>query len=148
MHHGMLFNFANVLIFLVVGLGFVFVSLTLGKLLRPHVPTVEKLATYECGELPTQDAWFNFNNRFYIIALLFLIFDVEIAFMFPIGAVFKQWIHEGAGGLALAEIGSFVFILILGLVYAWVKGDLDWVKKLKIEGSVSPSDIVTKASKI
>lgn len=144
----MLFNFANVLIFLVVGLGFVFVSLTLGKLVRPHVPTVEKLATYECGELPTQDAWFNFNNRFYIIALLFLIFDVEIAFMFPIAAVFKQWIHAGSGGLALAEVGTFVFILILGLVYAWVKGDLDWVKKLKMEGNVSPSEIVTKASKI
>ena len=144
----MLFNFSNVLIFLVVGLGFVFVSLTLGKLVRPHVPTAEKLATYECGELPTQDAWFNFNNRFYVIALLFLIFDVEIAFKFPIGAVFKQWIREGSGGLALAEVGTFVLILGVGLIYAWVKGDLDWVKKLEIEGKVSPADIVTKASKI
>jgi NADH-quinone oxidoreductase subunit A len=144
----MLFSFGNVLVFLLVGIGFVFMSLLIGHLVRPKVPTQEKLATYECGELPTGGAWVNFNIRFYIIALLFIIFDVEIAFMFPVGVVFRQWIKDGAGVLALAEIAVFVLILMLGLVYAWVKGDLEWVKKVSLEERVAGSEVVPKASKI
>ncbi len=126
-------NLSNVLIFLAVGFGFVLVSLTLGKLVRPSVPTTEKLMTYECGEVPTGPAWINFNMRFYLIALLFIIFDVEIAFMYPVGAVFSEWVAQGDGWLALAEIGVFIGILLLGLVYVWVHGDLDWVRKLLSE---------------
>lgn len=144
----MLFNFANVLIFLLVGVGFVFVSLTLGYFIRPKAPFPEKLATYECGELPTGPAWVNFNIRFYILALLFIIFDVEIAFMFPIGVVFKQWVKDGSGLVALAEIGTFVLILLLGLVYAWVKGDLEWVKKFPIEERNIGTEIMGRASKV
>ena len=144
----MLFNFANVLIFLAVGIGFVFVSLTIGHLVRPKVPNDEKLATYECGEIVTENAWVNFNIRFYIIALLFIIFDVEIAFMFPVATVFRQWIKDGAGVLALAEIGAFVLILLLGLVYAWVKGDLEWVKKVAMEEKMQGTKVVPKASQI
>lgn len=144
----MLFNFANVLIFLLVAVGFVFVSLTLGYFLRPKVPFAEKLATYECGELPTGPAWINFNLRFYILALLFIIFDVEIAFMFPIGAVFKQWIQDGSGLLALAEIAVFVLILLLGLVYAWVKGDLEWMKKVTSEDRNIGTDVMSQSSRI
>jgi NADH-quinone oxidoreductase subunit A len=144
----MLFSFGNILIFLIVGLGFVFASLMIGYLVRPKVPTPEKLTTYECGEIPTENAWFNFNIRFYIMALLFIIFDVEIAFMFPVGVVFRQWIKDGSGVLALAEIGIFVLILILGLVYTWVKGDLEWVKKFAIEDKSRGTEIVPKASKV
>ncbi len=144
----MLFNFANVLIFLLVAAGFVAVSLALGYFLRPKVPFPEKLATYECGELPTGPAWINFNIRFYILALLFIIFDVEIAFMFPVGAVFKQWVKDGAGLLALAEIGVFVGILLLGLIYAWIKGDLDWAKQLGEEEKTAGTGVVSRASKI
>jgi NADH-quinone oxidoreductase subunit A len=143
----MLFNFANVLIFLLVACGFVFVSLTLGHFLRPKVPFPEKLSTYECGELPTENAWVNFNMRFYLLALLFIIFDVEIAFMFPVGAVFKKWIEAGAGRIALLEILVFVGILLLGLVYAWVKGDLEWVKKVEAEDK-GIGQIVPRSSRI
>lgn len=144
----MLFNFGNVLIFFLVAMGFVFASLTLSFFLRPKVPNQAKLATYECGELPVTGAWMNFNIRFYVIALLFIIFDVEMAFMFPIGVVFKQWIKDGAGLLALAEVGVFVLILMLGLVYAWVKGDLEWVKKISFTDENQGSQIVPKASHI
>lgn len=150
----MLFNFANVLIFLLVAVGFVTVSLALGYFLRPKVPFPEKLATYECGELPTEPAWINFNIRFYILALLFIIFDVEIAFMFPVGAVFKQWVKDGAGLLALAEIGVFVGILLLGLIYAWIKGDLEWAKQLGPDEKdekgekTAGTGVVSRASKI
>ena len=144
----MLFNFSNVLLFLIVGIGFVFASLLIGYLVRPKVPSAEKLASYECGEIVKGDAWVNFNIRFYILALLFIIFDVEIAFMFPVGVVFRQWIKDGFGILALAEIGAFVLILMLGLVWAWVKGDLDWAKQVVIGEVAQGAEIVSKASKI
>jgi NADH-quinone oxidoreductase subunit A len=144
----MLFNFANVLIFLIVACGFVFASLTLGHFLRPKVPFPEKLTTYECGELPTENAWVNFNMRFYLLALLFIIFDVEIALMFPVGAVFKQWIRDGQGALALIEIAVFVGILLLGLVYAWTKGDLEWIKKVEFEDKNLGTDVMPRSSKV
>jgi NADH-quinone oxidoreductase subunit A len=143
----MLFNFGNVLVFFLVGGGFVFVSLALGKLLRPSVPNQQKLATYECGEIPTEKAWINFNIRFYIFALLFIVFDVEIAFMFPIGTVYKQWIKDGSGLLAFTEIGIFILVLALALVWAWVKKDLEWVKQMTRETKV-PGSEVTRASRI
>jgi len=127
-------NLANILVFFAVGFAFVLVSLAVGKLVRPSVPTAEKLTTYECGEEVVGPAWINFNMRFYLIALLFIIFDVEIAFMFPVGVVFKEWVENGAGWLALAEFGVFAAILLLGLIYVWVNGDLEWVKKLAITG--------------
>jgi len=142
----MLFNFSNVLIFFVVGAGFVFVSLALGKLVRPSVPLPEKLTTYECGELPTEKAWMNFNIRFYILALVFIIFDVEVAFMFPVAVVFRKWIQEGKGALALTEVSLFVLLLLLGFIYAWVKGDLEWVRKIPIE--TTSGNIVSQASSV
>ncbi|MDO8643905.1 MAG: NADH-quinone oxidoreductase subunit A [bacterium] len=129
----MLFNFSNVLVFLVLGVLFVFVSLLLGKLLRPSAPSPEKLTTYECGEVPVGPGWMNFNIRFYMIALLFIIFDVEIAFMFPVGVVFRRWVEQGRGVTALIEISLFTFILLFGLAYVWIKGDLQWIKKLGSE---------------
>lgn len=127
----MLFNYSHVLIFTLVGVGFVFVSLLLNNILSPHVPTLEKLSTYECGELPIGTAWMNFNIRYYVVALVFVVFDVEIAFMFPIAKVFRDLVASGNGaGLALLEIFLFLAILAIGFVYVWVKGDLDWVKKL------------------
>lgn len=126
----MYFQFANVLVFF--GLTFLFVGgmLLLGTLLRPNNPEPLKLTSYECGEPPTGSAWVNFNIRFYIVALIFVIFEVEIAFMFPVATVFKQWVANGQGWYALGEIGLFLGILLVGLIYVWVKGDLDWLKKV------------------
>lgn len=144
----MLFQFSNVLIFLLVGAGFVFISLLLSSIVRPKVPNPRKLASYECGEIPTGDAWTNFNMRFYLLALLFIIFDVEIAFMFPVGAVFREWIAQQKGHLALLEIVTFVLILVMGLVYAWVKGDLEWIKNVEVQNKSEGTEIVPPASQI
>jgi len=113
-------------------LGFVGVNLLIGKLLRPSNPQIRKLSTYECGEPALGSAWVNFNIRFYIVALIFIIFEVEIAFVFPVAAVFRHWIENGQGLFAFVEILVFIGILFLGLIYAWAKGDLEWVKKVKV----------------
>jgi NADH-quinone oxidoreductase subunit A len=121
----MYFDFANVLVYIVISTGFIFGSLTIGRILRPHRPTPEKLTTYECGEEAIGSAWIQFNVRFYIIALIFLIFDVEVAVLFPWARIFRK-----VGLLAFAEILLFVGILVVGFAYVWVKGDLEWLKSL------------------
>ncbi len=104
----------------------------INKILAPHKPNPEKLTSYECGEEPTGGAWLPFNSRFYVIALVFLLFDVEMVFVFPWAIVFGN--HEMNnldhrwGWLALIEMFIFLGILILGLAYVWVKGDLNWIK--------------------
>jgi NADH-quinone oxidoreductase subunit A len=126
----MYFHFANVLVFFAIAVLFVGGMLALGSLLRPDNPEPLKLTTYECGEPPTGNAWVNFNIRFYLVALIFVVFDVEIAFIYPVAAVFKEWVSKGQGLFALAEIGLFLGILFVGLVYVWMKGDLEWLKKI------------------
>ena len=127
----MLFNFANVIVFMVLGAAFVGANLLIGRFLRPSNPQTRKLSPYECGEPATGSAWVNFNVRIYIIALIFIIFEVEIAFIFPVATVFRQWVEKGHGVYALVHVFLFIGILLMGLVYAWKKGDLDWVKKLE-----------------
>lgn len=124
-------GFGTVLLFIVGGFVFVLLSIGFGMLVRPSRPNVEKLTTYECGEDPTDSAWGKFNIRFYIIALIFLLFEVELIFLFPWAVVFGQRelaeATNGAWGwFALAEMAIFVFILALGLVFAWAKGYLEW----------------------
>jgi NADH-quinone oxidoreductase subunit A len=123
--------YASVAAFFLVAIGFILGSLLAGKLLRPDNMYPEKLETYECGEAPVGPAWFNFNPRFYIVALIYIIFDVEIAFIYPVAAVFKRWVDQGSGVFALIEILLFVAILMLGLVYVWAKGDLEWIRSIK-----------------
>ena len=123
------FHFGNVLVFGIIAVGFIFGGLLIGKLIRPDIPDPEKRTIYECGERPIGPAWFRFNPRFYLFALVFVVFDVEVAFMFPVVTVFKQWIAAGHGLVALLEIVAFVVILGAGLVYVWAEGDLAWVKK-------------------
>jgi NADH-quinone oxidoreductase subunit A len=125
------FQFGNVLIFSATAILFVFGSLAAGRLLRPNYPTAEKEMIYECGEKPIGQAWFNFNPRFYLIALVFVIFEVEIAFMYPVASVYRWFVEHGQGLLAFGEIAVFVAILAVGLAYVWAMGDLEWVKGLK-----------------
>ncbi len=120
-------SFAPVLAFLAVGLVFILFNLVMGWVLRPSKPYEEKLKPYECGEEPVGGAWVQFNIRFYVVALIFILFEVEIALTYPIAVVFKSWVEQGLGALALAEIGAFMGILLLGLAYVWRKGDLGWV---------------------
>jgi NADH-quinone oxidoreductase subunit A len=134
------FHFANVLLFSATAILFVFGSLLGGHFLRPNAPSKEKSMIYECGEKPIGQAWFNFNPRFYLIALVFVIFEVEIAFMYPVAAVYKSFIERGQGLLAFGEIFVFVAILAVGLAYVWAMGDLEWVKGLKQEVLASLKD--------
>ena len=123
-------DLATVLMFFLVSIGFVFANLMVGKFFRPDNPYDDKNAIYECGERPIGPAWIQFNPRFYLVALIFLIFDVEIAFVFPIASVYQRKIDDGSGLLAFAELFVFMAILLLGLVYVWVKGDLQWIKTI------------------
>jgi len=131
----MYFQFANVLVFFLFSFVFVGALLALASLLRPSNPETIKLTTYECGEPPTGGAWINFNIRFYLIAIIFVIFDVEIAFIYPVAAVFKEWVDNGRGVFALAEIAVFLLILLVGLAYVWAKRDLDWLKRVRDSGA-------------
>lgn len=124
-------HFATVLIFVVIGSVFAGLAMGVAKLLRPHNPSPAKMTSYECGEIPTGDSWVRFNVRFYLVALFFLIFDVEVIFLWPWAAVFKQlYPLPKMGALVFWEMVVFLAILTVGLAYVWVKGDLNWVKGL------------------
>jgi len=132
------FQYASVAVVMLLGLVLCGLMLGLGALLRPANPYPAKLTTYECGEPPSGSAWINFNIRFYVIALVFVIFDVELAFVYPVVVVFREWVADGRGALALAELVVFVGILALGLVYVWVKGDLVWLKRSASTAAAGP----------
>ena len=117
-------DFGTVFFAVILGIVMVAIPLLISWLVAPSNKTKDKLDTYECGEEAEGSAWLQFNIRFYIIALIFLIFDVEVVFLFPWAVVFKEM-----GLLALIEMGIFLLILIAGLAYVWVKSDLDWVKR-------------------
>ena len=119
----MLTDFGRVFIFFIIGGLFVAGGLVMSWLLRPKRPYPEKLTSYECGELPVGDAYVKFNIRFYVIALVFLIFDVEVVFLFPWAVVFQK-----LGTFAFVEMAIFLAILFVGYAYVWRKGDLDWDK--------------------
>jgi len=115
--------YSSVLAFLLVVVGFLAVNLTVWWIIRPSRYSEEKLTTYECGENPTGSAWIQFNIRFYVFALIFVVFDVEAVFLLPWAVVFKQ-----LGMLAFVEGLVFIAILVVGLAYVWRKGDLEWVR--------------------
>src|SRR5687767_10020783 len=126
-------EFGEVLLFIIGGFLFIAVTLFVSRLIRPNRPNAEKLSTYESGEEPISSAWSQFNIRFYIIALIFLLFEVEIVFLFPWSTIFanKELIKETNGvwgWFSLFEMLVFIIVLALGLAYAWVNGHLDWVK--------------------
>ncbi|GAB3928943.1 NADH-quinone oxidoreductase subunit A [Mucilaginibacter myungsuensis] len=125
-------EFGKILVFIITGTFLVLFTLFMGKLLAPHNPTKEKLTSYECGEEPTGTAWLPFNPRFYVIALVFLLFEVEMIFIIPWSTIFGNKeimaVDSRWGALTLVEMFIFIGILILGLVYVWRKGDLNWIK--------------------
>ncbi len=117
----MLENYLPVLIFLIIGLGIGGVLLVLGFALGPNRPDSEKLSPYECGFEAFEDSRMKFDVRYYLVAILFIIFDLEIAFLFP-WAVSLDVIGL-AGFLAMA---LFLAILVVGFIYEWKKGALEW----------------------
>jgi NADH-quinone oxidoreductase subunit A len=124
-------QYTTVGVFLAFGVFFVILTLFIVHLVAPYNPTPVKLSIYECGEVPVGEAWVQYNVRFFAIALLFLLFEVDIALMYPAVAVYKKFLDAGMGTLALVEILTFVLVMFFGLVYAWRKGGLKWAKILE-----------------
>ena len=137
-------GFGIVLLF-IVGAGiFVSVTLLVGRLLRPDRPNAEKLTTYESGEDPIRSAWVNFNVRYYVIALIFLLFELELIFLFPWAIVFgdETLIHETEGlwgWFSLTETVIFIVLLAVGLIYVWSSGMLEWIRPNPKPDEVSSS---------
>ena len=116
--------YAVVGLILLLGIGFVTVALTANRLLRPHVPTAEKLLTYECGVDPVGEGWAHTHIRYYVYAYLYVVFAVDAVFLFPWATVFAL---PGYGVTTLLEMFAFLGFLAIGLLYAWKKGVLRWL---------------------
>lgn len=161
---------ATILVFLGVGASFLGVNLLAGYLVRPRNPSPEKGQVYDCGEEPIGPAWIQFDLRFYVVALLFVVFDVELAFFFPWAVVFGSATRAtdatvsaaerqkaadvlqisgevNAAGLdafsrfAFLEMVLFFAVLLVGFAYLWFRGDLEWVKSVAAQpGPAVPSN--------
>lgn len=140
MSWGMVNSYGNILFFLLGSLAFVFTAMSLVRLLAPRRPSPEKNSTYECGEEPIGSGWINFNARFYLIAILFIVFDVEIVLILPVIVNFRAALLDGRGVAVFAELLLFTGVLFIGLVYAWSNGHLEWLRdvrsQLRVEGPV------------
>jgi len=117
----MLEQYFPILLFIIVGLGLGVLLLSLGALLAPNRPNPEKLSPYECGFEAFEDARMKFDVRYYLVAILFILFDLEIAFLFPWAVVLQDIGFEGFVAMMI-----FLLILVVGFVYEWKKGALEW----------------------
>ncbi len=123
----MLENYFPILVFILVGVAFGILPVVLGSLVAPSRPDSEKLSPYECGFEAFEDARMKFDVRYYLIAIIFILFDLEIAFLVPWAAIFKEIVETPAIKLfGFVEMMVFVVILVVGYVYAWAKGALEW----------------------
>ena len=121
-----------VVILMAIALIFFFGAHYLSLLLSTKKPSRLKQTPYECGEEPVGTAWSAFNVRFYVVGLIFIIFDVESVLMFPVASVFHEFVEAGNGAYVLLDFLGFIAILTTGIAYCWKKGDLDWVKSFQV----------------
>lgn len=126
-------GWGQVLLFILGGFLFVAAALLTSRLLRPHRPSVEKQLPYESGEQAVGAPWVQFNFRFYVLAIAFLLFEVEIILLFPWALIYADAEQQAATGgrwgwFLFFEMAIFLLLLAAGLAYLWVKGHLDWVK--------------------
>ena len=123
----MLENYFPVFVFILIGLVFGIAPVITGMVVGPHRPNAEKLSPYECGFEAFEDARMKFDVRYYLIAILFILFDLEVAFLFPWATIFKDIVAtESIKMFGFVEMLVFVAILVIGYVYAWAKGALEW----------------------
>ena len=114
-------NYLPVLLFILVGIGVGIGPMLIGKILGPSAPNAEKLSPYECGFEAFEDARMKFDVRYYLVAILFILFDLEIAFLFPWAVSL-----DSIGFFGFAAMMVFLGILVVGFIYEWTKGALDW----------------------
>jgi NADH-quinone oxidoreductase subunit A len=123
----MLENYFPVLVFILVGLAFGCAPILLGRIVAPHRPDTEKISPFECGFAPFEDARIKFDVRYYLVAITFIIFDLEVAFMYPWASIYKEFVESDTLRMfGFVEMFVFMGILIIGYIYAWAKGALDW----------------------
>ncbi len=138
------YDLTNIFVFVLFGAAFAVVAVSiLSRLLRPrNAPAGEpsKAETYECGEPAVGSSWVRFDIRFYTVALIFIIFDVEVAFLYPWGVVYEDLRKAGLGPFVFLEALLFLAILVAGFVYCWRKGDLDWVKSSEGQSRRTPEE--------
>ena len=126
------FELGTILVFAIVAVAFALGGIAASRLVGPRLPNADKSSILECGERPIGVAWFNFNPRFYLVTLVFVIFEVDIALTFPVVAVYRDWVaaSPGLAWVAFVELFLFTAILVVGLAWVWAHGDLEWVKNL------------------
>ncbi len=133
-------NLGNVVIFSLFSIVFVIANVSiLSRLLRPKKREAAKETTYECGEPPVGSSWVRFDMRFYTVALVFLVFDVEVALMYPWARVYRRLAQAETSSFVYLEMLFFVLVLGVGLAYVWMKGDLDWVKETAGQRAPEPA---------
>lgn len=135
----MLTEFGKIFVFLLTAVFLVGLLLVIARMIRPARPTKEKLLTYECGENPEGSPWVKFNIRFYVVALIFLIFDVEVVLLIPWALVYKQY---GLAGFLPGAI--FLILLGLGMAYEWRKGDLEWARPKIVPPTIKKPKVIEK----
>lgn len=121
-----------VIILMAFAIGLVLISVFVAQILRPFKPNALKEQAYECGEEPEGTAWSNFNVRFYVVSLIFIVFDVEGALMFPVASIYRNFVEIGEGAVLVGSLLVFISVLVVGVVYCWSKGDLDWVRSFQL----------------
>jgi NADH-quinone oxidoreductase subunit A len=114
-------NYLPILIFIIIGLAFGLVPIVLGSILAPSKPDPEKLSQYECGFEPFENARLKFDVRFYLVAILFIIFDLEVAFLYPWAVTLNK-----IGWYGFWAMGIFLLLLLIGFIFEWKKGALEW----------------------
>ena len=123
----MLENFFPVFVFVLVGLVFGIAPVITGMVVAPHRPDSEKLSPYECGFEAFEDARMKFDVRYYLISILFILFDLEVAFLVPWATIFGEIVStDSVKVFGFIEMLVFIVILVVGYAYAWAKGALDW----------------------
>jgi len=142
----MYFEFAAVLIFMLLGTLFLIGGLVFGWLVRQSKPTPEKNTIYECGEPTIGPAWIRYNSRFYTVALVYLLFDVEVVILVPAALVFREMAGAGVAWSALAGLLVFLLVLALGLAYEWYYGNLDWIGETGGAAGMSAADAESAAA--
>jgi NADH-quinone oxidoreductase subunit A len=128
-------QYGTALLLLLAAMAVCWGLLFLSSLVNPHNPTKEKQLTYECGENPLSSAWLRFNIRFYVVALVFVLFDVEMALVYPVAVIFKSLTGASANWqsavIVFWELLFFLGVLFLGLLYIWGKDDLGWIRTFR-----------------
>ncbi len=145
-----LFDYAPIGVMFLVAMGFAASQLLVTQLVGPRKRTATKLMPYECGKDPVGSARDRFSVKFYAVAVIFLLFDIEVLFMIPFAVAFKTLLAQekisgiAFGAIALVEIMVFIATLIIGYIYVWRKGTFDWGIQSRVEARAEAQELINK----